>query len=169
MLFQGNAAYELAYQDVLEAPVREPLSVHQGGGLDIRSNAEAMSSLFRIIKIAIVLTTVFAVLGGVRVALTTQTVTLLEQVREAKTTLANETDTQTELQIERSALLSSDRIQKIATESYGMVYASDVDTISIDTGDAADDAAASDSAATPAPTDGVAGARGTQPVAKIRS
>ena len=168
MLFQGNAAYELAYQDVLEAPVREPLSVHQGGGLDARTDNEAMSSLAKLIKVGIVITVLFAVLGGVRVALTAETVTLLEQVRTARDTVAAATDTRTELQIERSALLSSDRIQRIATESYGMVYASDVDTISIDA-DGEQGASSSQADTQAAPTTDSAGPAGSQPVAKIRS
>lgn len=167
MLFQGNAAYELAYQDVLDAPVREPLSVHQGGGLDARFDSEAMSSLAKVIKIAIAATFIFVVFGGARVALTTQTVQALQNVREVRDTLADATDMQTQLQIERSALLSSDRIQKIATESYGMVYASEVDTISIDAGQTQGSPSADSAAAAAAQGDG--GAVGSQPMAKIRS
>ena len=46
--------------------------------------------------------------------------------------VAAERVTRTELQVERSALSSADRIQRIATQNYGMVYATEVDTVVID-------------------------------------
>ena len=90
------------------------------------------------------------VLGAARVALTAQTVTMLEDISVAEGTVAAARITRTELQVERSALSSADRIQRIATENYGMVYASDVDTVTIsleeDTAASADDAQSVDGA-----------------------
>ena len=72
-------------------------------------------------------------------------------------TVAAERVTRTELQMERSALSSADRIQQIATENYGMVYASEVDTVTLSTDEGeqdfaedeqiVDDAVADDTAA----------------------
>ena len=133
MAYQGNAAYDFgAYQDVLEVPVHSPLSIHEGGGMDVRSRVEAVASASALVRLVVALTVALFVLGGVRVALTAQTVSLLSQVSTAESTLAQARDDRTELQVERSALTSTDRIQRIATENYGMAYATEVDTISID-------------------------------------
>ena len=133
MAYQGNAAYDFGvYQDVLEVPVHAPLSVHEGGGLDVRSRNAAASSISALVKTVVAITLALFVIGGVRVALTAHTVSLLTEVSEAESTLAQARDDRTELQVERSALTSTDRIQRIATENYGMAYATEVDTISID-------------------------------------
>ena len=150
-MYQGSAAYQLdANRNSWELPVSRPLSVHEGGGLDARSRAEASSSLMFVIKMAVAAMAMVFVLGAARVALTAQTVTMLEDISVAEGTVAAARITRTELQVERSALSSADRIQRIATENYGMVYASDVDTVTIsleeDTAASADDAQSVDDA-----------------------
>lgn len=148
MAYQGNAAYDFgAYQDVVEVPIHAPLSVHEGGGLDVRARSAAMSSASALVKLVVALTVALVVFGGIRVALTAQTVSLLGEVATAENTVAEARDTRTELSVERSALTSTDRIQRIATENYGMAYATEVDTISINVGEpeaSADDAQSTD-------------------------
>ena len=133
MAYRGSAAYQLdSYQSAWEAPVRRPLSVHEGGHRDARSRQQATSHVAAIARVAVTLAVVFAVLGAVRVALTVATVSCLKDISTAEGVVAAERVTRTELQVERSALSSADRIQQIATENYGMVYASEVDTINIE-------------------------------------
>ena len=131
-MYQGSAAYQLdANRNAWELPVQRPLSVYQGGDLDARSRREADFSLAVVVKLVLAFAVVAFVLGAARVALTAHTVTLLSDISTAERTVAQARITRTELQVERSALSSVDRIQRIATENYGMVYATDVDTVTI--------------------------------------
>ena len=124
MAYRGNAAYQLDFeQQAWEIPARG-LSVHEGGATGARPHVDPMADLFAVAKAVIVLTVMLA-----RVALTAQTVSVLKEVSVAESTLAGAYDTRTELRVERSALSSADRIQRIATENYGMVYASEVETL----------------------------------------
>ena len=129
MAYRGNAAYQLEFeQQAWEIPARG-LSVHEGGTSVARPHVDPMADLFTLVKAVIVLTAMLFVLGGARVALTAQTVSVLKEVSVAEATLDSAYDTRTELRVERSALSSADRIQRIATENYGMVYASEVETL----------------------------------------
>jgi len=152
---QGSTAYQLdAYQNVVEAPARRPLSVHEGGGLGTRGRSANSFDIVSAVRLVVAFTVAVVLLGGVRIALTTQTVTLLKQVNVAENTVAEAMDTRTALKVERSALTSTDRIQRIATENYGMVYAAEVDTISIASrgkAASADDAQSADAADPAAP------------------
>lgn len=132
MAYQGNMAYQLDYsQETWEVPVGRGLSLHEGGGLDARVRREA-SSVGALVRSAVLVTLVLALLGAARVALTTQTVSLLSDISATERSVSKAMDTRTELQVERSVLSATDRIQRIATENYGMVYASEVDTINIE-------------------------------------
>ena len=132
MAYQGNMAYQLDYsQETWEVPVSRGLSLHEGGGLDARVRREA-SSVGVLVRSAILVTLVLALIGAARVALTTQTVSLLSDISATERSVNKALDTRTELQVERSVLSATDRIQRIATENYGMVYASEVDTINIE-------------------------------------
>lgn len=128
MAFQGNAAYQLDGYQAYDYRTRRSLSVHEGG-VGARVSREASSSVAFLVKAIIALTLLLAGVGAARVVLTTRTVTLLSQVNAKEIELDDVRDEGTELRMERSALASTDRIQRIATENYGMVYASEVDTI----------------------------------------
>ena len=80
MAYQGNMAYQLDYsQDTWEVPVGRGLSLHEGGGLDARVRREA-SSVGALVSSVVLATLVFALIGTARVALTTQTVSLLSDI-----------------------------------------------------------------------------------------
>ena len=70
------------------------------------------------------------------VALTTATVSQLQQTASLKEDIVSATATNNDLQIERSVLSSSSRIDRIATQNYGMVYPTSSDTITV--GESAD-------------------------------
>lgn len=136
MSYQSSVAYQLdATRSTWGAPARGHISVHEGGGLDARVERESAARTSSLARIAVAVTFAFVLLGAARVALTAQTVTLLKQVSTAEATVKAAFDTRTELRVERSTLTNADRIQRIATENYGMVYALDVDTISLEQGD----------------------------------
>ena len=129
MMYQGNAAYQLETQRTWDVPVSRPLSVYEGGAERTRRERASQTSL---VGLAAALLVSLAVLGGVRVALTAATVSSLRELDVAQSTVATARETRSQLMVERSVLSSADRIQKIATENYGMVYASDIDTITVD-------------------------------------
>lgn len=162
MAYQGSAAYQLdSRQRAWEVPVSRPLTVHEGGRLDARARQGASSSFVGAVRAIVVVAVTFVVLGSARVAITAATVSCLRDVNAATSTVEEARDMRTELQVERSALSSADRIQRIATQNYGMVYASDVDTIALSGQGSGDDAA--EASADDAQIDG--GAAEAQPVA----
>ncbi len=147
MAYQGSAAYQLeSSQRTWEVPVSRPLTVHEGGRLDARARQGASASLVSLVRMLVTLAVAFVVLGSVRVALTAATVNCLRDISSAELTVERARDTRTELQVERSALSSAERIQRIATQNYGMVYANDVETITVSQEQQAADEASADDA-----------------------
>lgn len=145
MAYLGSAAYQLDNsQRTWEVPVSRDLTVHEGGRLDARAREGASSAFVSVVRSLAVLAVAFALLGVARVGLISATVSCLRDISSAESTVAQARVTRTELQVERSALSSVDRIQRIATQNYGMVYASDVDTITLSQAD--DEAASADDA-----------------------
>lgn len=127
MAFQGNAAYQLDGSQAYEVRSRRSLSVHEGG-VGTRAGRETSASA-ALVRAIVAITLLFAAIGAARVLLTVKTVGLLQEVNSVEAAVDTARDTSTELKMERSVLTSADRIQRIATENYGMVYASEVDTI----------------------------------------
>jgi cell division protein FtsL len=139
-MYQGSLAYQLdGSQNAWEAPERSSYTLLQGGNRDALVRQDATSALSAFVKVALTLAVVFTVLGCVRVALTAETVNLLRDINVAESTVKRARETRTELSVERSALSSTDRIQRIATENYDMVYATDVDIISVTEDEMADE------------------------------
>lgn len=148
-MYQGNVAYQL---DTMPQalPRRRSLSVVEGG----RSASRAPQPLAALATLAVVFALSFAVLGAARVALTTATVTSLRDIERAEMNVAEQRNTMTELKVERSALSSADRIQRIATENYGMVYATEVDTVVVDLASEADGEMSAEDAQEAPPAEG---------------
>ena len=131
MMYQESVAYQLEPQQTWDIPVGRQLSVHEGGS---SRNQSAQQSQTSVVALIVALVICAVLVGAIRVALTTATVSSLCDLEVAESVVSEARDTRTELMVERSVLSSSDRIQRIATENYGMVYASDIDTITIDLG-----------------------------------
>ena len=145
MRYAGNTAYQLDTRPAWEVPVGRSLSVHEGGRADARRRAESASVVAPVVRLVIALVVTFVLVGVARVAITSATVSSLKQVAAAESSVREERVMRTELQMERSVLASADRIQRIATENYGMVYATEVDTVVLSQReDVADDASADD-------------------------
>lgn len=156
MAYQGNTAYQLDYsQNTWEVPVGRGLSLHEGGGIDAQVRRQA-SSMTGIVRLVVAATIALALLGVCRVALTVRTVSALQDLSEIESNVSQALDTRTELQVERSVLSATDRIQRIATENYGMVYASEVDTINIQTSATPQGEASADAAQSAEETDALA-------------
>lgn len=152
MRYTGSAAY--AYDEAWEAAPgradgqgrRAPLEVVEGGAPSreaARASSQALMARFRAF-VAVV--AVLAVVGLARVALTAATVAQLADNQATQAQAASLESDNMELETERSALSSSERIDRIATENYGMVRATSSDTVSVG-GQATD--AASGQAASP--------------------
>ncbi len=132
MAYQSNLAFQLdANREAQVLPSPRPLSLHEGGGVDARVRHEASHSLSLLVRSVVAITLVLAVLGGLRVVLTVQTVNTLKHVNEVESNVSEALDARNELMMERSVLSNTDRIQRIATENYGMIYANEVETITV--------------------------------------
>ncbi len=157
MRYQGSAAYKLDSSAAWEVPVRRSLTVVEGECLGSRSRRNPAPVSFSLPVVVVAAIVLIAFVGAIRVTVTAATVQCLTDINVAERTVAAERVTRTELQMERSALSSADRIQQIATENYGMVYASEVDTVTLSTDEGeqdfaedeqiVDDAVADDTAA----------------------
>ena len=131
MAYQGSAAYQLDYRQAQAVPARRPLEVYEGGRGDERARHQAREQL-SVARMILVATIAVALAGGLRIALTTATVASLRQAAQVEASVSAERETMSALQVERSSLSSADRIQRIASENYDMVLASEVDTIYLD-------------------------------------
>ncbi|WP_072499693.1 FtsB/FtsL family cell division protein [Olsenella phocaeensis] len=135
MRYAGSEAYSLDANEGrrrLDERGHAPFEVVEGGGLDARARRGVSSQFVAAFRVTLCLIAAVFVLGGSRVLISTATVRVLEansgisqSIEEAK--VANEN-----LQIVRSSLCRSSRIDRIATQNYGMVFATSTDTIQVD-------------------------------------
>lgn len=134
MRYAGSEAVSLDANEGrrrLEERRHAPFEVVEGGGLDARARRGVSSQFVIGFRAALCLIAAIFVLGGSRVLISTATVRVLEAnsgitqgIREARVTNEN-------LQVERSTLCRSSRIDRIATQNYGMVFATSTDTIQV--------------------------------------
>lgn len=147
MSYQGSAARRFEYAERAPrygAAPQPAFDVVEGGGLDARARrgvSAAFVAYARLVTLAVV---VFVVLGSLRVAITTATVTYLSDNLRVQDAIEDAEDLNASLRIERSVLSNSMRITRIATQNYGMVYVTDHDHVHIIT---AEEQAALDAAA----------------------
>ncbi len=131
--YYGSTAY--AYDALPQEGVPERqavrLEVIEGGGLDAQARRAVSPGFVRIVRRAMLAFALIAVLGAVRVAMTTQTVVLLNNNLALRSDIAAAEQVNSDLKIERSVLSSSTRITRIATQNYGMVYAQNRDRIAL--------------------------------------
>ena len=145
MRYTGSEAYAL--DEAWEAPYREAeprgsrqrrsLEVVEGGApaRDARASSATFVALFKCFLAAVA---VIAAVGLASVALSTATVTQLTANRAIQVQSASLQDENAELAAERSALSSSDRIDRIATQNYGMVRPTSCKTVTVVGQDATD-------------------------------
>ena len=150
MRYQGSEAYsfdaaERAYerQPLREAPSFEVVS---GGGLGAPACRGVSPHFVARVRTALLATALLVTLGFARVAITAQTVTLLQDNADLSTQISEAEDLASDLSIERSVLSSNARISRIATQNYGMVLPTDYVSITVGSDDAADEADSADDA-----------------------
>jgi cell division protein FtsL len=142
MAYWGAEASRDVYEQLV--PVAEPtsapsLEVIEGGGRDARARRAVSASFVRTVRIALVAVVLAVAVGGLRVALSCVTLEHLQHVGELRSEVSSLEDMNADLEIERSLEASSQRIVGIATETYGMVLATDVEQIAVAYADATDE------------------------------
>ena len=142
MMYTGSEAYRLdASEGALnQRRARPSFEVVEGAGLDARVRRGVSASFLARIRIVAVVAVILAVIGIARVGVFAAAVSVLSENATMRSDLKEARSTEDELKIERSVLSSSSRIDRIATQNYGMVRAEQMSA-----GSAA--AAASDSSA----------------------
>ena len=133
MSYSRSAA--LAYESPdyeYEAPSRRKrLSVVSGGGLDAQARKGVSKGFVNTLQVFLLAVIVFFALGAVRVAITTQTVTLLRENATMQAGIEETLDRNDSLRVERSTLSSSERIVAIATDNYDMHLASASESLTL--------------------------------------
>lgn len=142
MRYEGAEAYRLesvqknrahSYEAQLSAPSFE---VYEGGGLDARARQGVDSRFISRVRALFLLAVVVVIVGSIRVGLCAATVSVLQVTSGLQSKVESLKDINSQLEIECSVAGSSQRITSIATQNYGMVYASEVDTIKLAPADA---------------------------------
>ena len=144
MRYQGSEALDMEFAErgaALEREAARPsFEVVPGGGLDARArrgvSAQFLANAKTILKVAVVL-----IVGMVRVALTSATVSTLKANSSLRSAVEDAQNLNDDLKIERAVLSSNSRISRIATQNYGMALSSDAVSV-----DLSADAAASQGA-----------------------
>ena len=145
MRYQGSEALDMEFAErgaALEREAARPsFEVVPGGGLDARArrgvSAQFLTNAKTILKVAAVV----LIVGMVRVALTSATVSTLKANSSLRSAVEDAQNLNDDLKIERAVLSSNSRISRIATQNYGMALSSDAVSV-----DLSADAAASQGA-----------------------
>ena len=159
MRYQGSEALDMEFAErgaALEREAARPsFEVVPGGGLDARArrgvSAQFLANAKTILKVAAVV----LIVGMVRVALTTATVSTLKANSSLRSAVEDAQNLNDDLKIERAVLSSNSRISRIATQNYGMALSSDAVSVDLSADAAAsqgteaqDEAVAADAADT---------------------
>ena len=123
-MHQGSEAYLLdANEGALAREHTPSLEVFDGRGLDARARSGVSARHVAALKVFAAALAFVAVLAVCRVAIFSSAVGVLSENTTMRTELKQARATQDDLRIERSVLSSTSRIDRIATQSYGMVRA----------------------------------------------
>lgn len=125
MMYTGSEAYRLdASEGALnQRRARPSFEVVEGAGLDAQVRRGVSPSFLARVRVVAIVAVVLAVLGIARVGVFAATVSVLSDNTTMRSDLKEARSTEDELKIERSVLSSSSRIDRIATQNYGMVRA----------------------------------------------
>ena len=99
---------------------RSFFEVVPGGGLDADARRGVSSQFIQRVKLIVVAAALFLTLGVVRVGISTATVSTLQSNNAIRNEMRATTATNDSLRVSRSLLASTTRIERIATQNYGM-------------------------------------------------
>ena len=128
-----------AYPQRHTAPQRS-FEVLEGQGLDARVRESVSSEFLSKIKMVLAVALLVVTVGVVRVGLCAATVSTLQATSMLESKLDTAEALESQLKVERSVMYSSSRIDKIATQNYGMVKATASETIDVSDSSATSDA-----------------------------
>lgn len=141
MTYMGTEAYDLDASRGAFAPQgARSFETIEGAGLDARERAGVSRQVLSTLKVLAAIAAVFMVLSAARVGVFTYAATILSQNSTMRSELKEARSLQDDLRVQRSVLSSASRIDRIATQSYGMVLAGD--SVKLAVGDAEAAAAA---------------------------
>jgi len=103
-----------------EQSTRSSFEVVPGGGLDADARRGVSSQFIQHVKLIAVAAALFLTLGVVRVGISTATVSTLQSNNAIRNEMRATTATNDSLRVSRSLLASTTRIERIATQNYGM-------------------------------------------------
>lgn len=152
MTYMGTEAYDLDASRGAFAPQgARSFETIEGAGLDARERAGVSRQVLSTLKVLAAVAAIFMVLSAARVGVFTYAATILSQNSTMRSELKEARSLQDDLRVQRSVLSSASRIDRIATQSYGMVLAGD--SVKLAVGDAEAAAAAAAEAETSASAD----------------
>ena len=103
-----------------EQSTRSSFEVVPGGGLDADARRGVSSQFIQRVKLIAVAAALFLTLGVVRISISTATVSTLQSNNVIRNEMRATTATNDSLRVSRSLLASTTRIERIATQNYGM-------------------------------------------------
>lgn len=103
-----------------EQSTRSSFEVVPGGGLDADARRGVSSQFIQRVKLIAIAAALFLTLGVVRIGISTATVSTLQSNNVIRNEMRATTATNDSLRVSRSLLASTTRIERIATQNYGM-------------------------------------------------
>ena len=103
-----------------EQSTRTSFEVVPGGGLDADARRGVSSQFIQRVKLIAVAAALFLTFGVVRIGISTATVSTLQANNVIRNEMRATTATNDSLRVSRSLLASTTRIERIATQNYGM-------------------------------------------------
>ena len=103
-----------------EQSTRSSFEVVPGSGLDADARRGVSNQFIQRVKFIAVAAVLFLMLGVVRIGISTATVSTLQSNNVIRNEMRATTVTNDSLRISRSLLASTTRIERIATQNYGM-------------------------------------------------
>ena len=113
-------AIQFEYEYAPEQSTRTSFEVVPGGGLDADARRGVSSQFIQRVKLIAVAAALFLTLGVVRIGISTATVSTLQANNVIRNEMRATTATNDSLRVSRSLLASTTRIERIATQNYGM-------------------------------------------------
>lgn len=113
-------AIQFEHEHAPEQSTRTSFEVVPGGGLDADARRGVSSQFIQRVKLIAVAAALFLTLGVVRIGISTATVSTLQANNVIRNEMRATTATNDSLRVSRSLLASTTRIERIATQNYGM-------------------------------------------------
>ena len=113
-------AIQFEHEYAPEQSTRTSFEVVPGGGLDADARRGVSSQFIQRVKLIAVAAALFLTRGVVRIGISTATVSTLQANNVIRNEMRATTATNDSLRVSRSLLASTTRIERIATQNYGM-------------------------------------------------